>query len=145
MPSGVNLAEAIDFGYKSVEQAFPDVRHGRVPLLSNYIVQVRRAMNKSKGGILLTQTAKESEVQLCTIGRVVAIAPQCFHYADGRPWPEGPSFEVGDFLQIPRFGGFRFSVKLDEEEEIVFVVFDHLQQVAKVPRWEDALAVTSYL
>jgi co-chaperonin GroES (HSP10) len=145
MPSGVNLAHAIEYDYRSVDEAFPKIRHGRVPLLNNYIVQVRRAMSKSKGGIVLTQSAKESEVQLCTVGKVVAISPMAFHFADGRPWPEGPSFKVGDFLQIPRFGGNRFSVKLNEEEEIVFVVFDHLQQICKIEDADVALAITSYL
>lgn len=143
--SGVNLAPALDHTHRTEDEAFPRIDHGRVPLLSNYIVQVRRSMKKSRGGIELVTETQEADTQNCTVGKVVAISPMCFHNSNGTPWPEGPSFEVGDYLQIPKFGGFRYSVKINRDEEVVFVVFDHLQQIAKIPDVRLALAMTSYL
>jgi len=142
--SGVNLAPALDHTHRTEMEAFPPVGHGRVPLLTNYIVQVRSAMQVSKGGIHIVKEAQEADTMNCTVGKVVAISPMCFKSPDGTPWPEGPSFEVGDYLQIPRFGGFRFSVKVGDDD-IVFVVFDHLQQIAKIPDVRLALAMNSYL
>lgn len=142
--SGVNLAPALDHTHRTEQEAFPPVAHGRLPLLSNYIVQVRTAMQRSKGGIELLTETQEADTQNCTVGKVVAISDMCFKHSDGTPWPEGESFKVGDYLQIPKFGGFRFSVKA-AGQEIVFVVFDHLQQIAKIPDVRLALAMTSYL
>lgn len=143
--SGVNLAPALDHTHRTEKEAFPSVDHGRIPLLTNYIVQIRTAMKVSSGGIHIVEQAQEADTQNCTVGKVVAISPMCFHDSKGNPWPEGPSFEVGDYLQIPRFGGFRYSVKINEDDEVVFVVFDHLQQIAKIPDVRLALAMTSYL
>lgn len=142
--SGVNLAPALDHTHRREEEAFPPVDHGRVPLLTNYIVQVRTALKRTKGGLYVPDEAQEADTQNCTVGKVVAISPMCFHDSKGNPWPEGPSFQVGDYLQIPKFGGFRYSVRL-KDQEVVFVVFDHLQQIAKIPNVTLALAMTSYL
>jgi len=101
-------------------------------------------MQVSRGGIHIVKEAQEADTMNCTVGKVVAISPMCFKSPDGTPWPEGPSFEVGDYLQIPKFGGFRFSVKI-RDEDVDFVVFDHLQQIAKIPDVRLALAMTSYL
>lgn len=141
MPS-TNLASAVRFAYQSMEEAFPVIDHGREAALSNYIVQVRRAKTVTKGGIVLADETRRSEAGNCTIGKVVGLGPLCFKDVKTlKPWPEGVSFELGDFLQIPRYGGFRFSVK-HEDEEVDFVIFDHLQQLAKI---KDPLTVTTYL
>lgn len=142
MPS-TNLAPAIHLEYDSIEDAFPEVNHGRQPCLSNYLVQVRRAKKRTKGGILIADETRRSEAANTIVGKVVALGPLCFKDAKTlTPWPEGPSFAVGDFLQIPRYGGSRFSVKY-QDEEIDFVLFDHLQQLALLT--VSPLEITSYL
>lgn len=141
MPS-TNLANALQFDYKSIEEAFPKVSHGHTPCMSNYLVQVRRAKTTTAGGIFVPEESRKSEAANTTVAKVVALGPLCFKNArDLKPWPEGPSFDVGDYLRIPRYGGFRFSVK-HAGEEIDFVLFDHLQQLAKL---EDPMTVISYL
>lgn len=138
-----NLASAIEIDYASLEDAFPPVEHGRKPLLSNYLVQIRRAKKMSKGGIALPEEVQRSEAANTTVGKVVALGPICFKDARTlQGWPEGPSFGVGDYLQIPRYGGSRFSVKW-KNEEIDFVLFDHLQQLALLT--VDPRKVTTYL
>lgn len=147
MPS-TNTAAAVSFGYQSIEDAFPVLDCFREPLLSNYIVQVRRAVRRTKGGILIDEGSRKIEAANSTVGKVVAIGPLCFKDRDAKEWPEGPSFAIGDFLQIPRFGGLRFSVKYHDEaaketEEVDFVIFDHLQQVARITC--DPREITSYV
>lgn len=138
-----NLAGGIIGSFETIEEAFPEVEHGRVPCLSNYLVQVMRAKNKTKGGILLTEDIRRSEASNTTVAKVVAIGPIAFKDPKTlNPWPEGPSFSVGEFLQIPRYGGSRFSVPW-KDEEIDFVLFDHLQQLAKIPG--DPRKITTYL
>lgn len=138
-----NLAGVIESNYDSMEDAFPKIDHQRGPLLSNYLVQVRRAKNTSKGGIALPDDVRRSEASNTTVARVVALGPLCFKDPKTlSPWPEGPSFEIGDYLQIPRYGGSRFSVPW-KDEEIDFVLFDHLQQLAKITG--DPRKITTYL
>lgn len=137
-----NLATALSMEHLAMEEAFPEVDHGRSPLLQNYIVQKRRSVTKTATGIHLVEETRQSENDNCTIGKVVAIADMCFRYKDGTAWEEGPSFKVGDYLQIPRFGGFRFSVRW-KGEEIEFVIFDHLQQIARIDG--DPRKITTYL
>jgi co-chaperonin GroES (HSP10) len=142
MPS-TNLANAIEFGFQSLEDAFPSIETGHEPLASNYLVQVRRAKSTTKGGLFIPEEARKSEAANTTVGKVVAIGPICFKDPrTGQEWFEGPSFKVGDYLRIPRYGGFRFSVKW-KDEEIDFVLFDHLQQLAKLSA--DPRTITAYL
>lgn len=141
MPS-TNLANAVTFAYQSIDDAFPKIDHGHEPCLSNYLVQVRRAKTKTKGGLYIPEDSRKSEAANTTVGMVVALGPICFKDAkSGKAWVEGPSFKEGDFLRIPRYGGFRFSIQ-HEGEEVDFVLFDHLQQLAKI---KDPLSVISYL
>ena len=138
-----NLAGVIENAFDSIEDAFPNVRHDRAPLLSNYLVQVRRAKKTSKGGIILTDDVRRSEASNTTVAKVVALGPLCFKNPKTlEEWPEGPSFNIGDFLQIPRYGGSRFSVPW-QDEEIDFVLFDHLQQLARITG--DPRKITTYL
>jgi co-chaperonin GroES (HSP10) len=138
-----NLAGVITSNFESIEEAFPDVKHDREPLLSNYLVQVRRAKNTTKGGIVLPEDVRKSEASNTTIAKVVGLGPLCFKNPHTlEPWPEGPSFKVGDFLQIPRYGGSRFSVPW-KDEEVDFVLFDHLQQLARITG--DPRKITTYL
>lgn len=141
MPS-TNLANAVTFAYQSIDDAFPDIDHGHDPCLSNYLVQVRRAKTKTAGGLYIPEDSRKAEAANTTVGKVVALGPICFKDPkSGKVWVEGPSFEVGEFLRIPRYGGFRFSVPY-EGEEVDFVIFDHLQQLAKI---KDPLKIIAYL
>ena len=127
----------------TLDEAFPKVAFHRDPGKStNYIVQLRQAKRKSAGGILLTELDREAEADNTTIGKVVAIGSGCFKNSNGQGWPEGPWFELGVFLQVPRYGGFRFRVK-SGDDYVNFVMFDHLQFLAKVTG--DPLEIVEYV
>lgn len=138
-----NLAAAVEFGFQTMEEAFPEVDCGRAPFASNYIVQVRRAITRTRGGIEIPHDVRRSEAANTAVAKVVGIGPACFK--DPRtsaPWPEGPPFHVGDYIQVPKMGGFRFGVKW-KDEEIDFIIFDHLQLLAKITG--DPRKVTAFL
>lgn len=137
-----NLAHAIEYEERSLEEIFPVVPHGRQPLLTHYLVQKPLVRRKTKAGIVVVEETVQAEQDTCTLGKVIAISPQCFHDKSGVMWYEGPSFAVGDYLQIPRFGGFRFAVPW-QGESVEFVMFDHLQQIAKITG--DPRKITTYL
>ena len=127
----------------TLDEAFPKVAFNRDPGKStNYVVQLRSAKRVSAGGIVLAEMAREAEADNTTIGKVVAIGSGCFKHSDGRQWPEGPWFELGEYLQVPRYGGFKFQVK-HGDEYVTFVMFDHLQFLAKVAG--DPRAIVDYV
>ena len=127
----------------TLDEAFPLVDFARDPGKStNYIVQLRMAKTKTAGGILLAEPVRESEQGNTTIGKVVAIGSGCFKHADGKPWPEGQWFELGNYLQVPIYGGMRFRVK-HLDEYVHFVMFDHLQFLAKIKG--DPMRVIDYV
>lgn len=127
----------------ALDEAFPQVPFHRNPGKStNYIVQLRSAKRVSKGGIVFTELDRDAESANTTIGKVVAIGSGCFKHGDGRQWPEGPWFELGEYLQVPMYGGMRFRVK-HGNEYVNFVMFDHLQFLAKV--MGDPLEIVDYV
>jgi hypothetical protein len=46
-------------------------------------------------------------------------------------WPEGAWCALGDFVRSPKYGGDRWTVKLDDEE-IEFAMFDDLNILGRV-------------
>lgn len=132
----------------TLDEAFPVVDFACDPGKStNYVVQLRRAKRMSAGGIILSEQDRNAESDNTTVGKVVAIGRGCFRDKEFRPWPEGPWFELGEYLRIPRYGGMRFKVSWKDEhgkdEYINFVMFEHLQFLAKVPG--DPLRVIDYV
>ena len=122
-------SNAVEFAYDSIEDAFPTVEPGRKPFGNNVLVQVRQPKTRSKGGILLSQDARSTEHYNTRVAKVVALGPICFSGthtfkdADGEPvsynvpWAEGPWFVIGDYVEIPQYGGSRFVVPFKVERE----------------------------
>lgn len=122
-------SNTIEFAYDSIEEAFPLVEAGRRPVGHNILVQVRQPKTKSKGGIFLSQDARATEHYNTRVAKVIGLGPLCFTSThtrddDGKflselvQWPEGSWFHVGDFVEIPQYGGMRFTVatKVQREE-----------------------------
>lgn len=113
-------SNTVSFSYDTIEEAFPTVEPGRKPLGNNVLVQVRQPKTQSKGGIELVSDTRSTEHYNTRVAKVVAVGPLCFSSthtafdADGVPhsynvpWPEGPWFKIGDFVEIPQYGGQRF-------------------------------------
>lgn len=127
---------------QTLEQAFPAVDSGHVPLGSLILVQVRKAAGKTKGGILLPDHDQATERDNTQIAKVIACGPLAFHTRDtGTPWPEGAWVKVGDYVRIPKYQVNTFSVPLPgtcgvgAEESVNFVLLDDLvlQAIIKDP------------
>ena len=48
------------------------------------------------------------------------------------PWPEGSWCSVGDFVRVPKYGGDKWTVKINDDEEIIFVILNDLDLIGKV-------------
>ena len=127
--------------------AFPDVRPGQHPFGGRVIVQLRR-IKQTSGRIIIVDETKENEKWNNMIGRVVAVGPLAFKNRDTmQGWPEGSWCEVGDYIRVPKWGGDRWEVKVegqdDYEDPALFMILNDHEIIAKVIG--DPLAMKAFL
>lgn len=80
-----------------------DCDAGIDPVEFNVLVAPEEIEEKTKGGIILTDTAVDTDRNAATRGRLVAVSPCAFDYAD---WPEGTKKpQVGDAVWFGRYAG----------------------------------------
>lgn len=118
----------------TLEEAFPEVDFGLIPLGARVIVQIKTTKQTSSGGIVLVEESKETEKWNTQIGKVVSIGPLAFCNRNTKePWPEGTWAQVGEFVRVPRWGGDRFEVKVEgQDEPALFVIFNDHELIAKI-------------
>lgn len=146
----LEMSNKILGGYDSIDDAFPPVEPGVVPLGSRIVVQIRAPKRKTRGGIILTSDAMETDQWNTQVAKVIAVGPVAFHNRNSmEPWPEGAWVEPGDFVRVPKFGGDKWTVALkpktefEEAQEILFVIFNDLDLVGKVTG--DPLTMKAYV
>jgi len=128
--------------------AFPSVDPGAKPLGARILVQLRRTKKKSSGGgIILVVETKETEKWNNMVAKVIEIGPIAFKHRDTmQPWPEGSWCEVGDYLRVPKWGGDRWEVPVEnepDEDPALFMVLNDHEVIAKVTG--DPLAMKAFL
>ena len=120
----------------ALAEAFPETDSGIQPFGSRILVQIRTAKSKTSGGIILTYDSKDTEKWNTQVGNVINIGPLAFknrNTMDG--WPEGQWCNEGAFVRVPKYGGDRWEVPLDEKpmgEKAMFVIFNDLDIIGKV-------------
>lgn len=136
----------VEFGYSSLDEAFPDVDPGMAPCGDSVLFQIRTPKRTTKGGIILPGSVKETESWNTQVAKVVAVGPMAFKYADGAEWPEGRWYDVGDFVRVPKYGGDRWTIQHGDGEdaiEIMFVLLLAKDVRAKITG--DPLSVKTYI
>ena len=137
-------ANSVEFGYDSLDEAFPRCDAGVKPFGSRVLCQIRTPKTKTKGGIILSNDIRETEHYNTQVAKVIDIGSLAFKNRNTmESWPEGSWCEVGDFVRGPRYGGDRWSVKTEDGEEAIVVIFNDLDLVGKVTG--DPLAVKAFL
>ena len=129
-----------------LREAFPAVDPGAKPLGARVLVQLRRTKKRtSAGGIILVEETRETEKWQNMVARVIAIGPLAFKKRDTmEPWPEGSWCEVGDYLRVPKWGGDRWEVSLnDDEDPILFMILNDHEIIAAVTG--DPLAMKAFI
>lgn len=134
-----------DFRGDRYEEAFPSVDPGVEPYGSRVLVQIRRAQNRTKGGIILAAESKETEKWNTQIAKVVRLGPLAFKNRNSlEDWAEGQWCEPGDFVRVPKYGGDRWEVSIGESEEpALFVIFNDLDLIGRITG--DPLDVKAYI
>ena len=76
---------------------------GIAPMEYNCLVAPESAETKTAGGIILLDKTAETEALASQKGRLVALSPHAFSYAE---WPEGARKpEVGDAVLFAKYAG----------------------------------------
>lgn len=128
---------------QDIEQAFPVVDPGVKPLGSKVLLQIRRTKTKSKGGIILTSDAQETEKWNTSIAKVIAVGPLAFRDRKTMElWPEGAWVKEGDFVRCPKYGGDRWEIDL-EDGAALFLIINDLEVIGQVTG--DPLAIKAFI
>jgi co-chaperonin GroES (HSP10) len=137
-------ANSVEFSYDGLDEAFPACDPGVQPFGSRVLCQIRTPKTKTKGGIILSNDVRETEHYNTQVAKVIDMGSLAFKNRNTmESWPEGSWCEVGDFVRVPRYGGDRWSVKTEDGEEAIVVIFNDLDLVGKVTG--DPLAVKAFL
>jgi co-chaperonin GroES (HSP10) len=139
------LSNKVEFGYDSIDEAFPPCDAGVNPFGSRVLVQIRTPKNKTKGGIILTSDTRETDAWNTQVAKVLACGELAFRNRTSmEQWPEGSWCEAGDFVRVPKYGGDRWTVKTaDGEGEALVVIFNDLDLIGKVTG--DPLAIKAFI
>jgi len=123
----------VEFSFDDEDDAFPEIDPGVKPFGSRVLLQIRRAKNKTKGGIILSGETRDTEMWNTQVAKVRAIGPLAYHNRNTmEPWPEGTWADVGSYVRAPKYGGDRWSVRIADGEEIIFVLFNDLDLLGQI-------------
>lgn len=127
----------------ALEEAFPVCDPGVHPLGSRILVQIKTPETKSKGGIILTESDKDTQMWNTTVAKVLALGPLAFHNRDTlKKWPEGQWCKAGDYVRVPRYGGDRWVCSNKEGEKAYYILINDLDVLALVTT--DPLEIKSF-
>ena len=116
----------------ALAEAFPAVDAGVQPFGSRVLVQIRTP-KKKVGSILLVQDTKDTEKWNTQVAKVIAVGSLAYKNRNTQElWPEGQWCQPGDFVRVPKYGGDRWEVSLNKDENAMFVIFNDLDVIGKV-------------
>ena len=131
----------------TLEEAFPVIDSGCAPLGGRVLVQFKQTPKKTTAsGIILVEETKETEKWNTQVCKVISLGALAYRNRDTLElWPEGTWAEVGTFVRVPRWGGDRWEVPLDEEgkECALFAIFNDNEVISRVTG--DPLKVKAFL
>ena len=102
------------------------------PVGYRLLVRPYAGPKKTKGGIILTDTANETIQMTTVVGLVVALGELC--YKDKSKFPEGPWCKQGQFVIYGRDAGSRFKTKYGEHR-----ILNDDEIIATIDKPEDIL------
>lgn len=150
------LAMPVDRAVKStgrkygddLKYAFPDVVPPYVPLGTRILVQLRtpgtvKTLANGKSFYLPDETIDYEKISVQT-ALVRALGPAAFkNRSTMENWPEGDWCVPGEFVRIPRYGGDKVAVPLNDEQkrEVIFMTMEDRDVIGLIHLTHDPLAV----
>jgi len=102
------------------------------PVGYRLLVRPYSGPKKTKGGLILTDTASDTIQMTTVVGLIVAMGDLC--YKDESKFPSGPWCKNGDFVIYGRYAGSRFKTKYGEHR-----ILNDDEIIAKINKPEDIL------
>lgn len=128
----------------ALAEAFPAASAGIRPFGSRILVQIRTPKTKSAGGIIIDPGSRDTEKWNTQIAKVIEIGPVAFRNRNTmEPWPEGSWAKPGDYVRVPKYGGDRWEVPLENGEAALFVMFNDLDLIGEVT--SDPLKIRAFI
>jgi co-chaperonin GroES (HSP10) len=117
-----------------LEEAFPLVDPGAIPLGARVLVQLRKAKKRmTESGIILPEETRDTERAQNPVAKVVAMGPLAFKKRDTmEPWVEGIWCKEGDYLRVPKWTGDRWVVAHGDDENVEFMVLNDHEVIARI-------------
>lgn len=134
-PTVSAYSTGLDVSNRDISDVFPTIDPEFEPFGARVLVQLRRVVERSAGGIFLPTETKETEAWNINVARVIKCGPLAFKRRDDsmEPWPEGVWAKEGDFVMVPRYGGDRRSVDPgDGLAPVVIVLLDDRQLLGRI-------------
>jgi co-chaperonin GroES (HSP10) len=123
---------------RSESDCFPEVDPGIQPLGNRIVVQLRKAKDLSRGGIILVRDTKATEKWNEVIAKVVRVGPLAYKDTNTlQPWPEGAWANLGDLVRVIKYGGDRWAVP-NGDGEVVFIILQDREVICKLDSFEIA-------
>jgi co-chaperonin GroES (HSP10) len=123
---------------RSEADCFPAVDPGIKLKGNRIVVQLRKAKDVSKGGIILVSDTKATEKWNEVIAKVVAVGPLAYRDLNTlQPWPEGAWAEPGDLVRVIKYGGDRWAVP-HGDGEVVFIILQDREVICSIDNFETA-------
>jgi co-chaperonin GroES (HSP10) len=130
------------------ENLFPEIKPGISPFGSRVLVQIRRARTKSKGGIIFSESTKDTELDNTCVAKVLSVGPLAYKNRNTlEPWSEGVWCQAGQYVFVPKYGGIRWERafkdgKDDLDQKVQFAIFDDLNIIGDV---EDPFEIKAFI
>jgi len=112
-----------------VEESFDEKDCERLPKPTGYRVMILpfKVKERTRGGIILADSAREREQLATVVGLVLKLGPDA--YKDLDKYPEGPWCKEKDWVVFGRYAGARIpieggEIRLLNDDEILAVVDD---------------------
>jgi co-chaperonin GroES (HSP10) len=113
-------------------QHFPVVDPIVTPLSNRIIVQLKSPLKKSMGGLHMHHKDEIAQLWNEQVARVIAIGPSAFQFQrDGKAWPEGEGYDVGDFVLVPTHRADRWEAG-EKESVAYFVMLRDYEVMARI-------------
>ena len=113
-------------GVKTKKVPIEKKEHSKLPQPTGWRILVLpfKMKEKSKGGIIHTESTIERQQVASTCGLVLAMGPNCY---DKEKFPEGPWCKKGDWIIFARYAGSRIQidggeVRLLNDDEVLATI-----------------------
>jgi chaperonin GroES len=113
-------------GVKTKKVPIEKKEHSKLPQPTGWRILVLpfKMKEKSKGGIIHTESTLERQQVASTCGLVLAMGPNCY---DKEKFPEGPWCKKGDWIIFARYAGSRIQidggeVRLLNDDEVLATI-----------------------